>query len=138
MISYLQSESLRLAVGIFVGSIWVFHGLYSKILNGIPRHHLIVGKILGPTRAGIATKTIGLLEVLLGCWVFLGWRPVECAVVQTVALVAMNTLEIALAAELLVLVPPPAPGYEYAIIGDRIVLLDDTGLVEDIMEDIFP
>ena len=47
-------------------------------------------------------------------------------------------VRIALAAELLALVPPPAPGYEYAIIGNRIVMFDDEGLVADILEDIFP
>ncbi len=97
-----QSESFHLAVQAFIGLVWVFHGLYSKILNGIPRHQLIVAKILGANRAFFATKAIGILEVLLGCWVFLGWVPVVCAVVQTVALVAMNALEIALAAELLI------------------------------------
>lgn len=97
-----QSENFHFAAQIIIGAVWVFHGLYSKILNGIPRHQLIVAKILGANRAFAATKAIGLLEVLLGGWVFLGWFPVVCAVVQTVALVAMNALEIALAAELLI------------------------------------
>jgi hypothetical protein len=87
---------------IVIGSVWVFHGLYSKIFNGIPRHRLIVAKILGAANAGIATKVIGLLEALLGLWVFAGWKPVGCAVVQTGAIAAMNTLEIILARELLI------------------------------------
>ena len=87
---------------IMIGSVWVFHGLYSKIFNGIPRHRLIVGKILGSANAGIATKAIGLLELLLGLWAFTGWQPVGCAVVQTAAIVAMNSLEIFLARELLI------------------------------------
>jgi len=87
---------------IVIGSVWVFHGLYSKILNGIPRHRLIVGKILGTTIAPIATRGIGVLEVMLGLWVFTGWQPVGCAVVQTAAILAMNSLEIILARELLI------------------------------------
>ena len=102
MNSFLQSETLHIVAQIGIGSVWVFHGLYSKILNGIPRHRLIVGKILGTANAGIATKAIGLLEVLLGLWAFTGWQPVGCAVVQTTAIVAMNTLEIVLAGELLI------------------------------------
>lgn len=87
---------------ILIGSVWVFHGFYSKILNGIPRHRLIVGKILGAANAGVFTKAIGVLEVTVGVWAFTGWQPVGCAVVQTAAIVAMNTLEIFLARELLI------------------------------------
>jgi hypothetical protein len=85
-----------------IALVWVFHGLYSKILNGIPRHRLIVGRILGTERAEIATKTIGLMELLLGGWVITGWHPAWCASVQTAALIAMNSLEILLARELLI------------------------------------
>ena len=102
MISFLQSDSLHIVAQIVIGSVWVFHGLYSKILNGIPRHRLIVGRILGAANAGFTTKSIGLLEVLLGLWAYTGWQPVGCAVVQTAAIVAMNALEIALARALLI------------------------------------
>jgi len=102
MNSLFQSEMLHVAAQIVIGSVWVFHGFYSKILNGIPRHRLIVGKILGAANAGMATKAIGLLEVLLGLWVFTGWQPAGCAVVQTAAIVAMNALEIFLARDLLI------------------------------------
>ena len=97
-----QPDALRILAQIGIGSVWVFHGLYSKLLNGIPRHRLIVGKILGFGKAGIATRTIGLLELLLGVWAFTGWHPMLCASVQTAAIIAMNTLEILLARELLI------------------------------------
>jgi hypothetical protein len=102
MNSILQSPGFLTAAQLLIGSVWVFHGLYSKILNGIPRHRLIVGKILGAANAGIATQAIGLLEVMLGLWAFTGWQPVGCAAVQTAAIIAMNTLEILLAGELLI------------------------------------
>ena len=102
MNSIIQSDVFHPAAQIVIGSVWVFHGLYSKILNGIPRHRLIVGKILGATNAGVFTRIIGLLEVLLGVWVFAGWQPMGCAAVQTAALIAMNALEILLAKELLI------------------------------------
>lgn len=85
-----------------IGSVWVFHGLYSKILNRIPRHRLIVGRILGAKLAAPATIFIGSMEVLLGLWVFTGWQRPACALVQTAALVAMNTLEILRARDLLI------------------------------------
>ena len=102
MNSFFLSDNFDIAAQIVIGSVWVFHGLYSKILNGIPRHRLIVAKILGAANAGIFTKVIGLLEVLLGLWAFTGWQPVGCAVVQTAAIVGMNALEICLAGELLI------------------------------------
>ena len=102
MSCFCQSDACHLVARIVVGSVWVFHGLYSKIFNGIPRHRLIVEKILGTANAGIATKTIGLLEVGLGLWAFSEWHPVGCAAVQSTAIVAMNTLEILLARELLI------------------------------------
>ena len=61
-----------------------------------------MAKILGAANAGIFTKLIGVLEVLLGFWTFTGWQSVGCAVVQTAAIVGMNTLEICLAGELLI------------------------------------
>ena len=97
----MHSNTLYLIVKILIAVVWFFHGFYSKILNGIPRHEQIVGKVLGSANAKLATKTIGVLEVLLGIWVLVGWQPILCAVVQTVALVTMNVLEISLAAELL-------------------------------------
>lgn len=102
MHSLFQSDTFHIAAQIVIGSVWIFHGLYSKILNGIPRHRLIVGKILGTAHAVMFTKAIGLLELLLGLWVFTGWQPVGCAAVQTAAIVAMNSLEIFLARELLI------------------------------------
>jgi hypothetical protein len=99
---FIQSGLFHIVAQIVIGSVWVFHGFYSKILNGIPRHRLIVGKILGTSHAGVFTKLIGLLEVFLGIWAFTGWHPVGSATVQTVAILAMNTLEIILAEELLI------------------------------------
>jgi hypothetical protein len=98
----IQPEPLHFVAQAGIGSVWVFHGLYSKVLNGIPRHRLIVGKILGTSRAVVATKAIGLLELLLGLWAFTGWHSVWCASAQTAAIIAMNSMEILLARELLI------------------------------------
>jgi uncharacterized membrane protein YphA (DoxX/SURF4 family) len=88
-----------------IGSVWVFHGLWSKVLGQIPRHELIVGRILGDAWAGPATLAIGACEILLGIWVFTGLFRRTCATVQTIALVFMNALEIALARDLLISAP---------------------------------
>ena len=93
---------MLISLQFLIGGVWVFHGLYSKILRGIPRHRAIVARVLGETHADLATTVIGAGEILLGLWVFSGWQRVPCAAVQTLALVSMNVLEIALAADLLI------------------------------------
>jgi hypothetical protein len=92
---------VRTALGIGIGAVWVFHGLYSKLLDGIPRHRQIVGRILGEEFAEPATLAVGALEIVLGVWVFTGRRRRACALVQTLTLVGMNALEILLAPDLL-------------------------------------
>jgi hypothetical protein len=93
---------LLLAAQGVIGAVWIFHGLYSKLLNGIPRHRQIVARILGERHAGLATAVIGIGEIIVGLWALSGWERVLCASAQTAALVAMNTIEIAMAADLLI------------------------------------
>ncbi len=87
--------------GILIASVWIFHGLYSKLLDGIPRHGLIVARILGDSLAEIATPLIGIGEILMGCWVLSGRYRRSAAALQTLALIPMNTIEIILAPDLL-------------------------------------
>ena len=100
--TFIQSREFETVSQIAIGVVWLFYGLYSKVLNGIPRHQLIVARILGNKFARPATKAIGALEVLLGLWVFSGVARVKCAAVQTAAILGMNTLEIILAGDLLI------------------------------------
>jgi uncharacterized membrane protein YphA (DoxX/SURF4 family) len=98
----LRSETSLFVVQLFIGSVWIFHGLFSKLLNGIPRHREIIARILGPQYAQMATTIIGIGEIGLGLWTISGWQRFPCAAVQTLALVSMNVIEIALAADLLI------------------------------------
>ena len=100
--AFVQSQTFQMVLQVGIGIVWVFHGLYSKILNGVPRHQMIVCRVLGERFARPATKAIGCMEILLGLWVFSGVARAECAAVQTVAIVAMNFLEIKLARDLLI------------------------------------
>ena len=102
MKSFVPSTKVSAVLGPLIASVWLFHGIYSKIFDGIPRHRLIVGRIIGEGIAGRATIVIGALEVLLGIWVFSGWRRRACAFAQTAAIVCMNALEISLARDLLI------------------------------------
>ena len=101
----MKPKNIHLLLTLLIGSVWVFHGLYSKISDGIPRHRQIVERILGTSIADPATLVIGVLEVMLGLWIFSCiWRR-ACALVQTLALVSMNFLEILLARDLLISAP---------------------------------
>jgi hypothetical protein len=70
-----------------------------------PRHRAIVGRVLGAEWAVPVTMAVGALEVMLGLWALSRWRRRECAWVQTLAIAAMNTLEIARARDLLISAP---------------------------------
>jgi len=102
MVKNLKSIPFHRLAAVFIAGVWIFHGFYSKILNGIPRHQMIVGEILGEKVANVAVIVIGVLEILVGCWVLSGLFRRLNAAVQTLALVSMNTLEILLARELLI------------------------------------
>lgn len=95
---------MALFLRICVACVWLFHGIYSKILNQIPRHQEIVARILGEEWRGL-TPWIGVLEVMMGLWVLSAWRPRLCALAQTASIVFMNALEIALARDLLLHAP---------------------------------
>jgi hypothetical protein len=98
-------RALDVALTVLLGSVWVFHGLYSKILDGIPRHRLIVARILGEDIAPGATIATGVLEVLLGVWIFTRRLRVCSFLVQCGAILSMNALEIRFANDLLVSAP---------------------------------
>ena len=98
----LKSIPLHRLAAVFIAGVWIFHGLDSTILNGLPRQKMIGGDSLGESFADAAVIMIGVLEILLGCWVLSGLYRRLNAAVQTLALVSMNTLEILLAREFLI------------------------------------
>jgi hypothetical protein len=64
---------------------------------------MIIARVLGEEFAAPATIMIGVW--LLGLWTFSGWNRRACVLVQTLAIVGMNTLEILLARDLLISAP---------------------------------
>ena len=87
---------------IAVAAVWLVFGVVFKLLGFAPRHRLIVASIVGEAAAGPVTLAVGAAETLLGLWVLSGIRPRTCAAVQTLAIAAMNTLELRSARGLLV------------------------------------
>lgn len=92
-----------------IGSVWLFNGLYCKILNGVPRHYEIVDSILTlAIGSSIAerysqnfTYLIGFGEVLLAFLIWSNWRHKTVTWVQIVLIGLMNTIEFVLVPDLL-------------------------------------
>ena len=78
----------RLAVAL----VWLYQGLWCKLLGGCPGHREIVDAVpwLGEGGGTVFFYGLGALETGLALWVLSGWRPRTAALVQTALLVAMN------------------------------------------------
>jgi len=78
----------RLAVAL----VWLYQGLWCKLLGRCPGHRAIVEAVpglAGPTGA-VVLIGLGTIETGLAVWVLSGWRPRWAAVAQTLLLIGMN------------------------------------------------
>jgi hypothetical protein len=84
-----------------ISLVWLLNGLFCKILHRVPRHELIVARILGAGIAPIATIVIGILETAMGIWILSRIKARLCAITQIIVVLSMNALEFILAPDLL-------------------------------------
>ena len=84
-----------------IALVWLLNGLFCKLLNFVPRHQQIVGRILGDEHSFIFIKIIGALEVLMVVWILSGIKSRLCAIMQILIIGTMNIIEITLAPDLL-------------------------------------
>jgi hypothetical protein len=75
-----------------IASVWIYQGLWCKVLGRMPRHQEIVGTVpfLNAARAHRALVGVGLLECVIALWVLSGRGASEVALMQTFLLAAMN------------------------------------------------
>ncbi len=75
-----------------IASVWLYQGLWSKLLGRAPRHQKIVGTVpsLNSGQARGAVMLLGSLECLLAVWVLSGIRAREAALMETLLLGSMN------------------------------------------------
>jgi uncharacterized membrane protein YphA (DoxX/SURF4 family) len=85
----------------FIATVWVANGLFCKVLNLVPRHQQIVGRILGDDYSRALTILIGLSEIGMAIWILSGLWPRLNAVTQILIIVTMNVLEFVLVPDLL-------------------------------------
>jgi DoxX-like family len=92
---------LKFFIHYFIILVWIANGLFCKVLNFVPRHQEIVGKILGNEYSFILIKIIGCLEILMAIWILSKYKSRFCSIFQILIVATMNILEYILAPELL-------------------------------------
>ncbi len=75
-----------------IAAVWLYEGLWCKVLGRMPNQKAIVEAVpyLGPIGAEALLRALGVLETALAVWVVSGWEPVWAAVFQTGLLLGMN------------------------------------------------
>jgi hypothetical protein len=76
-----------------IALVWLYEGLWCKLLGGMPRHAEVIAAtpFMGPEAARAVLITLGLAECGIAMWVLSGQRMRQAALVQTLLLIAMNT-----------------------------------------------
>ncbi len=86
---------------ISISLVWLINGLFCKLLDFVPRHKVIVGRILGIQQATVFTKLIGVSEILMFIWIISRIKPRFCAIAQISIIATMNSIEFFLTPDLL-------------------------------------
>ncbi len=75
-----------------VALMWIYEGLWCKILGFAPRQAAVVGSVpfLSLISAHRVLIGIGLFECVIAIWILSGWQAVRAAIVQIALLVGMN------------------------------------------------
>lgn len=85
----------------FIATVWIANGLFCKVLNLVPRHQEIVGRILGNDHSRFITFLIGLSEMAMAVWILSSlWTRLN-AITQIFIIATMNSLEFFLVPDLL-------------------------------------
>ena len=85
----------------FIATVWLINGLFCKVLNLVPRHQEIVGRVLGNLHSQILTILIGVSEIIMAIWILIGFKSKFNAIAQIIIVATMNILEFTLVPDLL-------------------------------------
>jgi hypothetical protein len=97
----------RKLIRISIALVWLYQGLWCKVLGGAPHHEAVVSAVpfIGPALSRAVVIALGLIECGIAGWVLSGWQLRKAAVAQTALLVGMNAAGLIWAWRLL---PDPA------------------------------
>jgi uncharacterized membrane protein YphA (DoxX/SURF4 family) len=75
-----------------VATVWLYEGLWCKLLGGVPNQTEIVAAhpLFGRKLAKLFLWALAWVEIAIGVWVMVGWLPGLAALAQTLLLVVMN------------------------------------------------
>ncbi len=79
-------------IRIAVAAVWLYEGLWCKLLRGEPREFDVVQAVprYGPRFGVPFLMSLGAVELAIALWVLSGAAPLFCALAQTVLLVSLN------------------------------------------------
>jgi hypothetical protein len=79
-------------IHVAVAAVWLYEGLWCKLLNGQPRQVRVVAAMprYGAHIGTQLLKLLGVVEVVVGVWILTRIAPIVCAVAQTALLVTLN------------------------------------------------
>jgi DoxX-like family len=75
-----------------VAAVWLYEGLWCKLLRGQPHELKVVQAVphLGAAGGTLFLQVLGVAEVALAVWALSATAPLACAAAQTLLLVALN------------------------------------------------
>ena len=75
-----------------IASVWLYQGLWCKLLGGSPHHEAIVAAVpfIGPAASRAVVIALGLVECGIAAWVLSGRQLRKAAFAQTALLAVMN------------------------------------------------
>ena len=90
---FMTNNTISKFLTYFIAGVWIINGLYCKILNFVPRHQEIVGRILGSDHSRILTIIISVLEILMAVWIVSKINSRLNAIAQITIVATMNIIE---------------------------------------------
>lgn len=97
----MNDKSAHKLLSFCIAAIWIVNGLICKVLNLVPRHELIVAKVLRTEYSRLLTIIIGFSEILMAIWILSNLRSRLNAIIQILIIATMNMLELLLAPDML-------------------------------------
>lgn len=97
----MSNKVIHKVLNFLIAAVWLVNGLFCKVLNLVPRHQEIVGKILGIEFAYIFTKLIGFSEIVMAIWILSSIKTKLNATTQILIIATMNIIELILVPDLL-------------------------------------
>ena len=97
----MREDNLNKLLTYAIAAVWLVNGLFSKVLNFVPRHEQIVGRILDEQYSRLLIVLIGFSEILMAIWILTKFKSRLNAIAQIAIVATMNILEFILVPDLL-------------------------------------